>query len=238
MITANELAAELSLPVGDVLTALTDMGEFTLGPDSRVRDAAADVVRQRLQDGPQPQMADDAKPGGLAADEQLRRLREKLSGTAESARTVDFSAARLCKTRPKERGWRPGDEPLEKVLRVLADQVVRASYVERRRPGVIFPDELALARSRRGEWAKECVERGVLLSDDEIIGWITAFPDQVLRPQDVIRLAAAGLTAEGAKLRLWYGRINEGRPTLLDRIRWGDLSVEQAVGEVAEYQRS
>lgn len=81
------------------------------------------------------------------------------------------------------------------------------------------------------------MERGVLLSDDVIIAWITAFPDQLLRPQDVIRLAPAGLTPEGAKLRLWYGRINDARPTLLERIRWGDLSVEQAVGEIAEYTR-
>ncbi|BBY21300.1 hypothetical protein [Mycobacterium stomatepiae] len=238
MIAARELAADCGVDVGDVLTALAAMHELTLGPDSGVREHAANLIRERFRE-PKPRRTGNTPTPGLGPDEQLQRLRDKLASNTghPSTPTVNFSVTPSRRPRKKDRGWRPGDTPLPKVVKALADQIVEWNYAPKRPAGVIFAEELATARQRQTEWAKQCFEQGVLLSDEIIVGWVRAFPDMVLPPREVVRLAAAGLTPNGAKLRLWYGRCRDDRPMLLDQIRMGDISVEQAVADVMEYER-
>lgn len=237
VITANELAAELDVSVDAVLTLLTDMRELVLRSDSGVRDEVADAVRQYF-------CSQEANPAHLvrASDIRFAQLREKLSDTTsqptvETRPALDFRISDKRKRPQRGRGWRPGDDRINPVTKALADQIVRSSQVWHRPEGVIFPDELAEAQQRRTAWAKACIEHGALLSDDAIISWILAFPDQVLQPATIVPLAAAGLTGDGAVLRLWYGGLNAGRPTLFQRIGWGDLTVTEAVTQVAEYRR-
>lgn len=229
MITARELADECNVPVSTVLTALADIRELALGPDSGVRDDAADMVRARVRDRQSETSA--GAPPAPSADEQLLALREKLSGSA-GAPLINLNAPRSRTARKKPRGWRPGDDPLNPIVKALADQIVEYSRDWNRLPGVIFPDELAEARIRHEAWVRACIEHGTLLSDDAIVAWIRAFPRRVLQPETIVALAARGLTAESARLRLWYGRINNGRRQLLDQIQIGDITVEKALADI------
>lgn len=238
MITANELAIELNASVDDVLTLLADIRELALTPDSGVRDEVADAVRGHFhtQESVEGQRA-------LAADAQLVGLRQKPSGAAprpspETGPALDFHHPNRRKRRSTGRGWRRGDDRLDPITKALADQIVAHSHVRYRQDGVIFPDELAEAQQRRTAWAKACIEKGALLTDHVILGWVLAFPDEILEPQKIVPLAAAGLTSDGAILRLWYGRINSGRPTLLQRIRSGDLTVTQAISDLSKYEQN
>jgi hypothetical protein len=239
MITARELASEVGASVSDVLDALNDMHELTLGPDSGVRDTAADAVRQRLRSHPHAS-AQGAAARKLASDEQLQLLRDRLAGSAASPPqpVIDLTPPeRHQKAETKIRTWRPGHPPLQKMVQALADQIVRWSHVEHRPPGVIFGDEVAEAMRRAEDWERKRIAHGAFLSDDDIVNWIRAFPNEILRPEEVYELALAGLTPQTAQLRLWYGRINNGRLTLLQQIRRGDLSVEKAVADVSEHKR-
>ncbi len=238
MITANELAIELNAPVDDILTLLADMRELALTPDSGVRDEVAEAVRRHFR----TQECVNARPT-LGSDVQLAGLREKLSSTIprpspETGPALDFPNPDRRKRRSTGRGWRRGDDRLDPITKALADQIVERSHVRYRPEGVIFPDELAEAQQRRTAWAKACIEKGALLPHDVILGWVLAFPDEVLEPQKIVPLAAAGLTGDGAMLHLWYGKINDGRPTILQRIRWGDLTVAQAISDLSKYQQN
>ncbi|MGU3500893.1 hypothetical protein [Mycobacterium sp. C31M] len=238
MITARELADELGVPEDDVMTALHEMRELTLTPDSSVRDNIAEEIRERFREGRQiarPQ-ADTVR---LASDEQLERLRKKLGGTEATSPLpqIDLTPPPPRIARQKPRNWRPGNPPLPKVVRALADQIVMHSDVLRRPPGVVFADELAEAQSRADGWMKQRIECGAFFTDDDIVRWIVAFPHEVLRPEEVFELSAAGLAAQDVQLRLWYGRINSGRLTLLQQIRRGDLSIGKAAADIAEFKR-
>ncbi|SHT79502.1 Uncharacterised protein [Mycobacteroides abscessus subsp. abscessus] len=233
MITARELADQCNVPVGTILIALADIRELALGPDSGVRDEAADLIRARIRDAQNEPSA--GAPQARSADEQLHTLREKLSGTA-GAPLINLNARRSRTALKKLRGWRPGDDPLNPIVKALADQIVEYSRDWNRPPGVIFPDELTEARTRHEAWVRACIEQGTLLSDDAILAWITAFPRRVLQPDTIVTLAAQGLTAESAKLRLWYGRINNGRRQLLDQIQIGDITVENALADIEKFK--
>jgi hypothetical protein len=237
MILVRELAAECGVSVSDVLTALTDINEFTLGADSSVRDIAADELRQRFRDHPR---AGAPTAVQSASDEQLQLLRDRLAGVvgAPPHPLIDLTPPPpRGKAERRERSWRPDNPPLNKLVKALADQIVHYSYVDRRPPGVIFADEVTDAKARAAEWMKKRIEHGAFLSDDDIVSWIKAFPNEVLQPDEVFPLVLAGLTSEDARLRLWYGRINTGRLTLLQQIRRGDLSLEKAAADITEFKR-
>ena len=245
MSTAIELAAECGVPVEDILTALMDMREFILGPDSEVRDLIADEIRRRIRTNT-PTASDARHQDVLTSDAQLEALRVKLlpeKGSDTSMAQIDLTPPAKQRTNrvekknvTKKKGWRPGDAPLPTVLRALADQIVRLSFVESRPPGVVFPDELESARKRQKDWVETCFDSGLLLDDEVIANWITTFPERILIPKEILPIVAAGFTPGDVRLRLWYGRLNADRPTLLDQILLQDLQIQKALDQVARYR--
>jgi hypothetical protein len=239
MKTAREIADELDVPADDVMAVLEDINELTLTSDSPVRDVAADVVRKRIRENP-PTASHAPAVTRLAADEQLHRLREKLagsaSGPADSATTVNLSPPR--ERRKKPRSWRPGNKPLDKVVKALADQIVANSDVWNRPKDVIFGDVLQTAQFRPEMWKKKRIEHGAFVSDDTIVAWIRAFTRHVLPLELVFQLIAEGFTPEEALMKLWYGRINENRPTLMQLILSHQMSVQDAAAAITAFREA
>lgn len=131
----------------------------------------------------------------LASDEQLNRLREKLagsaSGRANSASTVNLSAPREGKAKP--RSWRAGNKPPHKVVKTLADQIVANSDVWNHPKDVIFGDEPQTAQFRHERWKNKRIERGAFVSDDTIVAWIRAFPRYVLPSELCVPVDSTGI---------------------------------------------
>jgi hypothetical protein len=61
--------------------------------------------------------------------------------------------------------------------------------------------------------------------------WLVAHKMHI-GPDVAASLRAVGVNAEQAALRLWYGKVNNGRHTLAARVTSGDLTTEQVVAEL------
>jgi hypothetical protein len=103
---------------------------------------------------------------------------------------------------------------------------------------MIYYDELQQIKRIHKQWAQACFEGNHLMSDNQIIGWLRAFPDQDLEPSEVVAIAREGITATDAALHLWYGRTSPSLPTLFDRICCGDITVEAAARQVERYKHT
>jgi hypothetical protein len=241
LILLYELAAECGCTAEELLIELAAMKEFTLGPDSPVRDSVAKIVREKLQ------RPSEDSPSVAAEDplrSQLERLRDKLAGVSDvpppvvrpvSNQPWHQQVSRPAR-RPTGRHWRPGDDPLNVAVRALADQIVRNNYDRSRKPaGIIYFDELSQAKEQHRLWVKASIERGYMLGDEAIAGWVKAFLDKLLDPSKILPLAEAGLSPRDAALRLWYGQFRLDRPTMLDQILFGDITPEKATDAIAKY---
>lgn len=243
MITVRELAAECACSADDVLVQLSVLNVFTLGPDSYVRDDDAATVRRTLQRG-----IASSDPEPTAAERQLRALREKLSSATPGSRLLHTTSAvtpfeiglrhataksQRAQKRPKGKHWYPGNDPLNPLDQAIADRIVpRSERSGRKTPGMIYYDELQTVKRIHKQWAQACFEGNHLMSDDEIIGWLEAFPYYYLDPSDVVAVAREGFTPTDAALRHWYGRDSPSLPTLFERICCRDITVEAAKGQI------
>ncbi len=226
MITVRELAAEVDATDDDVFAVLSDIQELALSCDSKVRDDAADIVRARLRN---------------------RSGTSRASVTDESSVTavghsdlvaISLQRPRAAAARSTRRRVRRG-ETRDKSLCFLLEQHVRLNSdrsVDRDRD-FFYPGEFEAAQKLRSEWVRESLDQGVPLEDDDIHAWLVTFPDQVLSPRSVLPLILHGLKPHDVKLRLWFGRENRLRPTLFERIGWGDLSTTEAAEQIAQFRR-
>ncbi|MGN7780197.1 hypothetical protein ACTJJE_11840 [Mycolicibacterium sp. 22603] len=251
VLSVRDLAYELRCTPGEVLTQLAVMHILALGADSRVRDEDAEAVRQALRKRSGTPLSETDE---TATDAQLRALREKLGGSASnqssptaSTNEISFSedlrrvrakhAGR--KSKSKNKHWYPDNEPLTPLVATIADRVVPVYQRSTRKPpGMIYNSELETINRVHMDWVRARVVSGCLMEDDEIISWLKKFPDQPLDPDTVIALAQEGITPWDAALRLWYGKINENRPTVFDRICFKDITVRQAKAEIEQYKHA
>lgn len=217
--TVNELAAELGLSVEDTATALCAIGEFVLGPDSRVREPAAAQLRTSPP-ALQPRQTSDAAG--------------ELSWTAGGAGAL-MRGRRSVPRKKWPVAWRPGGIPLNKVVRLLVEPYVESNRERVRDPGVIFQDELDAAKRHYREWVEAGFELHCLLDDDAIAEWLRTFPRRNLLPREVVSLVAAGFTPQELALRLWYGRLNPERLPLMDQLVRGTITAEQARTDLDKY---
>lgn len=215
--TVADLASELGLGVEDAITALCAIGEFVLGPDSRVRDAAA--AQLRANPAPRLQISNPTE-GILQEGDAATAFRRRPRSSAKK-----YPVA-----------WRPGGTPLNQVVRLLAEPYVENNRHRDRDFGVIFEDELQAAQARYHEWIAAGFELQCLLDDDVIAEWIRTFPRRNLSPREVISLITEGFTAEELSLRLWYGRLNPQRLPLMDQLMRGTITAEQARAYLNNYR--
>lgn len=250
MVTVRELAAECACSADDVLVQLSVLNVFTLGSDSFVRDEDAETVRRVLMT-PRPPSSDR---GGIAADEQLRALREKLRLATPSGQSfhtppavtpfeVELRRAKAKSQRARKtskgKHWYPDGDPLNPLDQVIADKIVPPDErFGRKTPGMIFFDELQTIKRIHKQWVQAGFEARHLMSDDDIIAWFKAFPHHDLDPREIVAVARAGVTPSDAALRLWYGRVSPSLPTMFDRIRAKDITVEAAKAQIERYKRA
>lgn len=247
MITVQELAVECGCAAEEVLTQLSVMNVFTLGPDSFVRDDDAEAVRRvLLKQSPTP--SDDQAP---TAETQLSTLRDKLTASLTSNQSrytpTDSFAEALRRITAKQPGqkkstgkhWYPDNDAFNPVDQALAERMVPWGERSRRRtPGMIYFHELQAIKRVHKLWVQACMESGYLMSDDQIIAWLKTFPHRDLDPYEVIAVAREGVTPTDAALHLWYGRLNPLRPTVFDRICWKDITVEDAKAEIERHKHA
>lgn len=250
MITVRELAAECDCSADDVLVQLSVLNVFTLGRDSFVRDEDAATVRRNLMI---PGIgSSDSEPA--ATDEQPHVLREKLRSATPSSRSLHTRPAvtpfeiglqratvkrQVTQNKPKGKHGYPGGDPLNPLEQAIVDRIVPWGERARRRPpGMIFFDELQTIKRIHKQWAQACIEAGHLMSDEQIIAWLEAFPNRDLDPREVIAVASEGVTPANAALHLWYGRVNPFRPTLFDRICCKDITVEEAKTQIERHKHA
>lgn len=201
---------------------LQDIHEFALTPDSAVRDEAADIVRRRLRS-----QSDTIQNG---ADESSYPE----TGTAPTVSLVSFDKRRDGRRDGKRKTKK--SDVLDKSLRFLAEQQISFNGGRTRKSEFFDQDELDIAKGLRAAWVEESFNCGTPLEDGDIFEWLEAFPHEVLSPRDILPLICAGLKPNDVKLRLWYGRENPGRPTILQRIVCGDMSAATAAAEIFEFR--
>lgn len=223
MNTVRELAAELNVTPDEVLIVLADIRELALGADSSVRDEAAAIVRDAIQN----------RSNSLPDSAQVDRVVDPL--VQPSSISLSLQGVRTGRRLDKKQGMKRG-EVTDKSLRFLLEQHAQFSGSRRRNLDFFNADELETARNLRAEWVKESLNRGIPLEDNEIHAWLVEFPDRILSPRSVLPLIAAGLKPRDVKLRLWYGRENAARPMIFERIAWGDLSPAEANEEIARFR--
>lgn len=132
--------------------------------------------------------------------------------------------------RPRRERWRG---PLAPLTHVILERVVmpanRDPYFTHTDPRP-WNDEVAEAQRLAGRWASAWFDH------TEAEAWIAAH-DNRIDPELAARLRAAGLTPEDSALRLWYGKIKPGAPSLAAQVVRGDQTPTEAA-EAAKLWRT
>lgn len=122
--------------------------------------------------------------------------------------------------------WRGGISPMTQLM--LDRKVLpRRTFSNRGGP---WTDEVRMARVLAQSWG-EC-----WFTLKQVKAWLDQHPH--IQPCVAADLQRNGLTPEEAATRLWYGKVNNGRPDLAERVGCGEITAERAAAELASHRRS
>lgn len=165
----------------------------------------------------------------VLTDDDVRaiRTRVKIGGQvpeASNSRHGALSLRRVGRRAQRERPKRWYGE-IAPLTRLMLDAVLlpQRGALPGEAPWV---EEVERADRMAAEWAS------YFFDDKEARPWVELHHGSV-PPSTARALTSAGLTAEEAAERVWYGKRHRSRPSLAQRVRLGDLTPEEARDELS-----
>lgn len=233
-----ELAKELGMTSSQLLAELRSMGEYVKSARAGLPSIVVKRVRAAYPVAAPSSQGDEtvtAAHYGRASEfveQGVGEVGESFQDAVEHARRRSAVQQAIDQNEPARR-----NNPLTPIgYELLKVAVVpRRHSLDTRRDDNYSTGELAQARQLSAAWAQAQLS-GLSCSEAEVIAWIRASGGR--HPDLVAQLVRNGVTLHEATTSLWYGRVRDGRPTLLERVIGGSLTTGDAISQVYEWRRS
>ncbi|MGU3435914.1 hypothetical protein ACNHUS_23190 [Actinomycetes bacterium M1A6_2h] len=237
-IRISELAKQCGLTSAQALHEIRNFGEFVKSASSKVEEPVARRLRDRYPSAALPQPEDDIVRSYAQGriPEVSTRPPIQIPTAQPGARPI-YRSSLEAEAEHRKRRQRCSAESLSPVARIILEVVVAPNAQDpKNKPRTYYQDEVEAANRRHRDWVNAQLASPVTISDRQIIEWVRLHGDVL--PSLALRLTGLGLRPQDVDLHLWYGIERFDRPSLLNRIRWGELSAEEAAKQVVEYRRS
>jgi hypothetical protein len=240
-VRVHELAKELGISSKELLTKVSELGEFVKSASSNLEAPVVQRVREcfpikpkasgtrpayiAYPDDPAPSAATHTprppRPAGRSPRVTNNPFGVAGSGAARAVRPLPLPSKRPRKPR---REFYRGDPPTGLTARILRECIVpNRNWQGMQPPKGFFADEVKAAKLLTAEWGPTLFDG---LTPDLIIEWLGG--ENAITPEQAVTFHQAGVTPEDLEGPLRY----VGRPSLRLRLEVGNITVEQAIAEV------
>lgn len=229
----HELAQELGWPPGRLIDELRARGEWVKSAMGTIEAPVVRAIRRDFAAADPSADPDHSLEPALYGDSADLAMPAEPPGQtfAEALARVKAEPPRHQKSASSKAGrWRPP------VLQALLDEVIAGRPEHLHPNGECFGWELKKAEKLHLQWTAARLD-GLVGEDPIIIEWIRISGGQ--RPHLAAELSSAGITPDGAGLRMGYnGRIDPRMDTLYVRFRDRRITRSEVIVAVRQWQEN